>query len=94
MSRRDDPGARRLALPSTAQLGRLARRLDNAMGEINPYLSALAIGLLVLNLTALLLLAPYLKLRGSAYFPMRPPACATTAENPIATINAIIRSGT
>jgi hypothetical protein len=63
------------------------------MGEINHYLGALAIGLLVLNLTALVLLAPHLRLRGSAYFPTRPPAWAA-APSPVATIDAAIRSGT
>jgi hypothetical protein len=81
-------------LPSAAQLGRLARRLDDVMGEINPYLGALAIGLLVLNLTALLLLAPYLQLRHSAYFPGPAPACAAGEPSPVATIDAAMRSGT
>jgi hypothetical protein len=37
------------------------------MGEINYYLSAMAIGLVVLNLTALLLLAPSLQIRRVTY---------------------------
>ena len=93
MSRRGEPGARRMRSPSN-QLGRLARRIDDAMGEINPYLSALAIGLLVLNLTALLLLAPYLQLRRSAYFQGAPAACTTGAGSTLSTIDAGLRSGT
>lgn len=80
-SRQRPSAARRLALPSADQLGRLARRLDDVMGEINHYLGALAIGLVVLNLTALVLLAPYLQLRRAAYF-QNPAACASGAEAP------------
>lgn len=94
MSRRGEPGARRGRLPNGARLGRLARRIDDAMGEINPYLSALAIGLLVLNLTALLLLAPYLQLRRSAYFQAPPAACAIGTASTLSTIDAGLRSGT
>ena len=52
------------------------------MGEINHYLGALAIGLVVLNLMALMLLAPYLQLRRSAYFQTTSPACTADAGAP------------
>jgi hypothetical protein len=41
-------------------LDRWLRRLDRAAGSINPYLSVLAIGLAILNLTCIALLAPRL----------------------------------
>ena len=80
-SRRRPAAARRLALPSADQLGRIARRLDDVMGEINHYLGALAIGLVVLNLTALVLLAPRLSLvHLPIYVLKQPPACVSDAD--------------
>jgi len=89
-SRRRPSAARRLALPGADRLGRLARRLDDVMGEINHYLGALAIGLVVLNLTALMLLAPYLQLRRSAYFQTTSPACTSGAETAARPLDAAI----
>ena len=80
MSRQQRAAERRLRSPSVAQLGRLAHRVDVVMGEINYYLSAMAIGLVVLNLTALLLLAPYLQIRHVAYFQNPAAGCAAGAE--------------
>ncbi|HEV2334065.1 MAG TPA: hypothetical protein VGS13_01075 [Stellaceae bacterium] len=41
-------------------LERWLRRIDRAAGIINPFLLVLAIGLAVLNMTAIVLLAPHL----------------------------------
>lgn len=45
----------------------LAARIEHAAEEINPFLGVIAIGLVVLNLIALVVLAPHLSLsRGGA----------------------------
>ena len=50
---------------------RLAARIEHAAEEINPFLTVIAIGLVVLNLVALTFLAPRLSLsRGSAAGPI------------------------
>ena len=76
--------------PTFVRLGRLARRIDDAMGEVNHYLGALAIGLLVLNLTALLLLAPRLtagRVRSAL-------GCGASAQSSLSVLNAELRAGT
>jgi hypothetical protein len=44
------------------RLGALASRIDHAAGEINPFLVVIAVGLVVLNLIALVLHTPRLSL--------------------------------
>jgi len=45
---------------------RWLRRLDGAAGRMNPALTLVAIGLVILNLTCLLLLAPHLPITHGA----------------------------
>ena len=80
MSRQQRAAERRLRSPNVAQLGRLAHRVDGVIGEINYYLSAMAIGLVVLNLTALLPLAPSLQIRRVTYSQNPAAGCAAATE--------------
>src|SRR5690242_3134856 len=47
---------RRSSRRKALTLGRLAQRVDRAAGDLNPFLLAIAIGLLILNLTCLITL--------------------------------------
>ena len=56
------------------RLETLAARVDHAAGEINPFLTVIAVGLVVLNLIALALLAPRLSVARTGL--SRPAAAA------------------
>ena len=59
-------------------LDRWLRRLDRAAGNINPFLTVLAIGLAVLNITAIVLLAPHLPITRSVFGLGVSAACASS----------------
>jgi hypothetical protein len=56
-------------------LDRWLRRLDRASGNINPFLTVLAIGLAILNLTCIALLAPRLPITRDTLGQGRSAAC-------------------
>lgn len=71
---------------------RWLRRLDRAAARLNPILTIVAIGLVILNLTCLALLAPWLPLsrHPGGLFACQPPAIDGEAATQAPTYSAMM----
>ena len=81
----------RSSIPDPNLSVRLLHRLERAASELNPYLILFVIGLIMLNLTGLVLRVPHIKLSRGA--PAESCAPASTPQVTLPGADAALRAG-